>query len=311
MSWFRRLLATFRKRKLENEIAEEMSFHVDARTQLNMEEGQNHEEARAAALRRFGNATRRQEDVREADLLGWMETLGNDLRYAVRLLHKNFSFSVFAVTALALGIGATTLMFSVVKSLLLEPLPYKDANRLHMVWNRIPHEERISFSAREFLAYQGQSQVFDKLAAFTGNGFVISGKGDPRLVVGQLVTPAFFDLLGVPPELGRGFLESEGEPGHDREVVLSHALWQELFSGRTAALGQTITMKAGAYTLVGGMPASCEFPAPTWKLWVPAALKGSVFQQHPNAHFLRVLGHLKPDATVSDRKSTRLNSSHI
>src|SRR5215813_6863011 len=159
MSMFRRLLATFRKRKLEDEIAEEMRFHLDARTQLNMQEGQTTEDARAAALRQFGNTTRQQEEARDADLIGWMETLGNDLRYAVRLLHKNLSFSGFAIMALALGIGATTLMFSVVKSLLLEPLPYKDANRLYMVWNKIPHEERISFSAREFLAYSGQSQV--------------------------------------------------------------------------------------------------------------------------------------------------------
>ena len=299
MSLFRRLIATFRKRKLEDEIAEEMRFHVEARTQWNIEAGQSADEARAAALRQFGNAARQQEDARDADLIGWMETVGNDLRYAARLLHKNLSFSGFAILALALGIGATTLMFSVVKSLLLEPLPYKDANRLYMVWNKIPHEERISFSAREFLAYNGQSRVFDKLAAFTGNGFVISGKGDPQLVVGQLVTPSFFDLLGVAPELGRGFLESEGEPGHDHEVVLSHALWKKLFAGRTDALGQTITMNGSAYTVVGVMPASFQFPAPEYKFWVPAALQGGVFQQHPNAHFLRVLGHLRAGAGVS------------
>ena len=303
MSMFRRLIATFRKRKLEDEIAEEMRFHVDARAQLNMQEGQSVQEARAAALRQFGNPTRQQEEAREADLIGWMETLSNDLRYAVRLLHKNFSFTVFAVVALSLGIGATTLMFSVVKSLLLEPLPYQDASRLHMVWNKIPHEERISFSTREFLAYAGQSQVFDKLAAFTGNGFVISGQGEPQLVIGQLVTPSFFQVLGVAPELGRGFLDSEGEPGHDREVVLSHQLWKERFSGSKDAVGQTITMNGDAYTVVGVMPASFEFPAPTYKLWVPAVLKAGVFQQHPDAHFLRVLARLKPGATVSQMQA--------
>src|ERR1041385_8680702 len=93
MSWFRRLMATFRKRTLEDEIAEEMRFHVDARTQLNMEEGQTAQEARAAALRQFGNTTRRQEEARDADLLGWMEILGNDLRYAVRLVSKHLSFT--------------------------------------------------------------------------------------------------------------------------------------------------------------------------------------------------------------------------
>ena len=175
MSLLRRLLSTIRKHKLEQEIDEEMRFHLEARTQLNIEKGQKAEDARAAALRQFGNATRQREDTVDADLFSWMETLGNDLRYAVRLLHKNLSFSGFAILALALGIGATTLMSSVVNSLLLEPLPYKDPDRLFMVWNKIPHEERISFSTREFLAYNGQSAVFDKVAAFTGHGFVISG----------------------------------------------------------------------------------------------------------------------------------------
>ncbi|HKD15292.1 MAG TPA: ABC transporter permease, partial [Candidatus Angelobacter sp.] len=303
MSMFRRLIATFRKRKLEDEIAEEMRFHLDARTQLNMQEGQTPEDARAAALRQFGNTTRQGEDARDANLIGWMETLGNDLRYAVRLLHKNLSFSGFAIMALALGIGATTLMFSVVKSLLLEPLPYKDPNRLYMVWHKIPHEERISFSSREFLAYIGNSQVFDKMAAFTGNGFVISGQGEPQLVFGQLVTPSFFEVLGVAPELGRGFLESEGEPGHDREVVLSHRLWNERFSGRNDAVGQSIIMNGNAYTIVGVMPASFEFPASTSRLWVPAALRTGVFAQHPDAHFLRMLGHLKPGVSVQQMQA--------
>jgi putative ABC transport system permease protein len=303
MSILSRLIATFRKRKLEDEITEEMSFHLDARTQLNMEAGQTAEQARTEALRRFGNPTQQREAALQADVAGWAESTGKDLQFAARTLRKNPIFSVFAVVTIALGIGATTLMFSVVNSLLLQPLPYKDANRLYMLWNKIPHEDRISFSPREFLAYSGQSQVFDKLTAFTGNGFVISGQGEPQLVFGQLVTPSFFELLGITPELGRGFLESEGEAGHDREVVLSHSLWKELFSGRRDALGQTIMMNGSAYTVVGVMPASFEFPGPTSRLWVPAALRTSVFQQHPSAHFLRVLGHLKPGASLGQAQA--------
>src|SRR6478736_3230026 len=225
MSWLRRLSATFRKHKLEQEIEEEMRFHLEARSQLNMQEGQSAEEARAAALRQFGNTAQQRELTFETDVFGWIATISQDLRYAARLLRKNPGFSGFAILAIALGIGATTLMFSVVNSLLLEPLPYKDANRLFMVWNKIPQEGRISFSTREFLAYRGQSEVFDKMTAFTGHGFVMSGHGDPQLAIGQLVTPSFFEVLGVSPELGRGFLELEGEVGHDREVVLSHQLW--------------------------------------------------------------------------------------
>jgi putative ABC transport system permease protein len=299
MSIFSRLMATFRKRKLEDEITEELSFHLDARTELNMEAGQSAEQARTAALRQFGNPTQQREAGLQADMAGWVESTEKDLRFAARTLRKNPIFSVFALLTIGLGVGATTLRFSVVNSLLLQPLPYKDANHLYMLWNKIPHEERISFSPREFLAYTGQSQVFDKLAAYTGNGFVISGQGEPQLMFGQLVTPSFFEILGAAPELGRGFFESEGEPGHDREVVLSHSLWKELFFGRKDAVGQTIMMNGSAYTIVGVMPASFEFPGPTSRLWVPAALRTSVFQQHPNAHFLRVLGHLKPGVSVA------------
>jgi hypothetical protein len=185
MSIVRRLVATFRKRKLEEEITEELRFHLDARTQLNMEAGQTAEQARAAALRQFGNPTQQREAALQADVAGWAESTGKDLRFAARTLRKNPIFSVFALLTIGLGIGATTLMFSVVNSLLLQPLPYKDANHLYMLWNKIPHEERISFSPREFLAYTGQSQVFDKLAAFTGNGFVISDQGEPQLMFGQ------------------------------------------------------------------------------------------------------------------------------
>jgi predicted permease len=299
MSWLRRLSATFRKHKLEQEIEEEMRFHLEARSQLNMQEGQSAEEARAAALRQFGNTAQQRELTFETDVFGWIATITQDLKYAARLLRKNPGFSGFAILAIALGIGATTLMFSVVNSLLLEPLPYKDAHRLFMVWNKIPQEGRISFSSREFLAYRGQSEVFDKMTGFTGHGFVMSGHGDPQLAIGQLVTPSFFEVLGVSPELGRGFLELEGEVGHDREVVLSHQLWKELFSEDKDVLGHTITLNGESYTVVGVMPQSFEFPGPMYKLWVPAALNGSVFQQHPDAHFLRVIGHLKPGVTVS------------
>jgi putative ABC transport system permease protein len=297
MSLLRRLIATFRKRKLEQEIDEEMRFHLEARTQFNIEQGHTAGTARDAALRQFGNATQQREAALQADVAGWVESLGKDLKYAARTLRKNPAFSVFAVLTMAVGIGATALMFSVVNSLLLEPLPYKNADRLYTVWQKLPREERVSFSTREFLGYREASSVFSKVAAFTGKGFVVSGFGDPRLVVGQVVTPSFFEVMGVAPLIGRGFLESEGEPGHDHEVVLSEQLWREWFSGRNDALGRTILMSGEAYTLVGVLPQNFEFPSPDYKLWVPAALRSGIFQQHPDAHMLRVVGRLKAGTT--------------
>jgi predicted permease len=303
MSFLRRLAATFRKQKLQEEIDEELRYHLEARAQLNREEGHSAEEARAAALRQFGNPTLQREAATDADLFAWVETLGTDLRFALRLLRKKLFFSGFAILAMALGIGATTLMFSIVHSLLLEPLPYKDAGRLYMVWQKIPQEDRVSFSPREFLEYQQRSAAFAQLAAFTGNGFVLSGHGDPQLAIGEVVTPSYFQVLGVAPVLGRTFFEDEGATGHDREVVLSHGLWQERFAARTDVLGQAITMNGEPYTVVGVMPGDFAFPDTTYRLWVPAALRGPDFQQHPDAHLLRVVGRLKDGAGLSQMQA--------
>jgi putative ABC transport system permease protein len=303
MSIFRRVLATFRKRKLEDEIAEEMRYHVEARTELNMEKGQNADEAHASALRQFGNATQQREAALQADMAAWAESLGKDLRYAARTLRRNRLFTIFAVLTMAMGIGATTLMFSVVNSLLLEPLPYKDPARLYTVWQKLPQEERVSFSPREFLIYQETHGAFSEIAAFTGSAFVVSGLGEPRLALGQMVTPGFFQVMGVTPMLGRGFLEWEGEAGHDHEVILGEQLWREWFSGQKDVLGKTLMMNGEAYSIIGVLPASFEFPGPTYKLWVPAALRAPLFQQHLDGHLLKVVGRLNPGVTDASLQS--------
>lgn len=227
-----------------------------------------------------------------------MRFLLPDLRQSARMLRKNPGFAAVAILALALGIGANTTIFSVINSLLLEPLPYRDPGTIVRIWQKIPTEDRVSFSPREFLEWRSQTRSFDDLSAATGNGFTLTGRGDPEMFLGQLVTPRLFHLLGVNPALGRVFLPEEGESGRDHVVVLSHSLWKSTFGADPGIVGQAITLNNEKYTVVGVMPAGFDFPAPDYRLWVPAALNGSIFKRHPDAHFLRVLGRLKPGLTL-------------
>jgi putative ABC transport system permease protein len=195
---------------------------------------------------------------------------------------------------LALGIGSTTLMFTLVNFLLLRGPAFPEAERLVMLWQKIPQEDRTSFSVKEFAAWKKQTEVFDQLATFTGTGFTITGRGEPELVLGQMVTPSFFQVMRTAPVLGRAFVESEGMVGQDHTVILSRALWLQKFGGRPDVLGERVTMNGESYTIVGVMAENFDFQDHDTRLWVPAALQGPIFQEHPDAHFLRVIGRLKP-----------------
>ena len=224
-------------------------------------------------------------------------------------------FSLTVVLVLALGIGSTALMFTIVNSVLLKGPPFPDADRLVMLWQDLLQEKRVSFSTREFTVWSQQSQLFENFAAMTGNGFTITGRGEPELAIGQQVTPSFFPTLGAKPALGRVFLEAEGKTGQDRVVILSHAFWREKFGMQSDVLGQAVTMNGKPYTIIGVMPESFDFLRREIKLWVPAALDAPIYQDNLDAHFLRVIGRLKPGVTPERLKAeidllgTRVNAA--
>jgi predicted permease len=262
-----------------------------------MKEGLTEVEARREALVEFGGVEQVKEQVREIRMGHFLETRLQDLRFAFRTLRKSPVFSLTVALVLALGIGSTALMFTIVNSVLLKGPPFPQADRLVMLWQDLPQEKRVSFSPREFTVWSEQSQLFENLAAMTGSGFTITGRGEPELAIGQFVTPSFFQALRVTPAFGRVFLETEGKTGQERVVVLSHAFWRDKFAMRRDVLGQAVTMNGKPYTVVGVMPESFDFPRREIKLWVPAAMDGGVYQENPDAHFLRVLGRLKPGIT--------------
>ena len=187
-----------------------------------------------------------------------------DLRYAFRTLRRSPAFAFTAVLTLALGIGTNTMMFSVVNAVLLRPLPFPDPERLVAVYsfNRHANVGRIRASALDFGDWRRDARSFDAMAGYIGNGFTFSGDGEPELAIGQGVTSDFFRTMDVQPLAGRTFTPDEFTPGHERVIVLSHALWQRRFSGDRAVIGRTVTVNGKPFTVVGVMPPGFTFPDP-------------------------------------------------
>ena len=228
-----------------------------------------------------------------------METLVQDLRYAIRMLLKKPSFTAIVVLALAIGIGANTAIFSVVNAILLRPPPYKHPDRLSMIWMDNPKlgvaEDWHSYP--NYMDYKEQNQVFEDMAAFNDRSFNLTGTGDPVRVVGVWATASLFSVLGVEPALGRAFTAEEEEPGKDLVVILSNGLWQRRFGGDPGIVGQPINMNGVNRTVLGVMPASFAFPEKKTELWIPLALTPQRKQARTLISF-KAVGRLKPGVTM-------------
>jgi len=310
-SFFRNLT---RRREVEHDLAAEMDSYVELSTQRKVRGGLSEPEARREALVEFGGTEQVKELVRDARLGRFLETRMQDVRYAFRSLRKAPVFSLTVALVLALGIGSTALMFTIVNSVLLKGPPFPEADQLVMLWQDLPQEKHVNFSTREFTAWRDQSQLFEGFAAMTGTGFTITGNGEPLFALGQQVTPSFFQVLRATPALGRAFLESDGKSGQDHVLILSHAFWRDKFGMRPSVLGETVVMNGQPYSVVGVMPEDFDFPRHEVKLWIPAALDAPFFQQNVDAHFLRAIARLKPGVTPErlkaeiDLLATRVNA---
>jgi putative ABC transport system permease protein len=228
-----------------------------------------------------------------------MEILIQDLRYAARSLASKPGFTVLAVIALALGIGANTAIFSVVNATLLRSLPYPEPERLVMIWGTTPQVERASISPPDFLDFKEQNQVFERIAAFNSGGFTLTGENEPEQIRGARVSADFFAALGVNPILGRSFLPEDEKPGASRIVILSQALWQRRFNSDQSIIGKSVTLNGQSYEVAAVMPASFQFTVPgifriPAELWVPYSLIKD--ESARNNHYLRVIARLKPGA---------------
>jgi len=185
-----------------------------------------------------------------------MQSLWNDLAYGFRMLLKNPRFTVVSVLSLAIGIGANTAIFSVTNALLFRPLPYKDAERLVILWNRSPglNVEQDWFSPGQYLDIKAENQVFENVAATIDSSFNLTGQGTPERIEGARVSSSLFTVLGTQPVVGRAFTADEDEQGKPTTAILSHAFWQRNFGGKTDVIGQTLSINGNSTQIVGVMP---------------------------------------------------------
>jgi len=257
-----RIRALFQKRQLDADMAEEMRAHIEMRTRENIEAGMSEDEARYSAMRQFGRVDNIKETCREQRGVTWLEHLVQDLRYGARMLRKNPGFTAVAVLTLALGIGANTLMFSLVNLILFRPLPFPDSDRLARIYRISSRSPRDGHSIGEFLDLREENTVFERVAAYYPQWPCnLAEPGEPaELVSGMLVTADFFSALGIQPELGRGFTEEEDWAGHSDVVVLSHQFWEGRFQGDRKTVGRTLRLDGQNVTVVGVMPEKFYYP---------------------------------------------------
>jgi predicted permease len=231
-----------------------------------------------------------------------MDTLLRDVRFALKLLRKDAGFAGAALLTLALCIGANTAIFSVVRSVLLKPLPYPSADHLVVLYNSYPNAgaPRGQAAVPDYLDRQREMPSLEAMAMYQDSGLTIGDVGSPQRVPAAAVTPSMFRTLGVPPAAGRTFDDAEGEEGNDHAVVLSWGLWQEMFGGRADAIGQDLRVDGVAYPIVGVMPKSFRFPEDDTRFWVPLAFserEKSDDGRHNNNWSM--IARLKPDVPLA------------
>ena len=234
-----------------------------------------------------------------------MDTLLQDVRYGARMLRRHPAFSLVAILALGLGIGANTAIFSVVNSVLLAPLPFRDPDRLVLVWNSYPglNLPRAAVAAPDFTDRRDQNRVFEAVAVSDRASYNMATGGEPERVQGARVSATLFPLLGREPVRGRAFTPEEDRPGNERVVMLAYGLWQRRFGGRDAVVGSTISLNGNPHTVIGVMPPKFAFPAET-ELWTPIALTAAQTSDEQRGHeYLLMVARLKPGVTLQQAEA--------
>ncbi len=297
------------RRTPEADVDAEVRFHLEARVEDLVARGASPSDARAQALAEFGDvdavrsrlgAIDRRMVARGRRADRW-DSVGQDLRHAVRGLRHAPSFAFLVVATLAVGIGATTAIFSVVNPILFEPMPFPHSDRVMTVW------ESDQGGARDFVGFATYEDVthavpaFAAAAAMSYGSATLTGNGDPELLVGQHVSWTFFRALGVHPALGREFTEAEDHPGAPRVVIIGHGLWQGRFGGDSTIIGRAITLDGNPWTVVGVMPAdfASVFQADA-RFWTPLRYDVSLPWACRTCHHLRVVARLRDGATEAE-----------
>ena len=307
MSFFNRL--PWRPR-VDEEVDEELAFHVEMRTREHVARGLDPAAARLEAERGFGDLARMRNTLRvlgkernrQMQRTQYSGELMQDFGFTIRQLRKNPGFAAVAILTLALGIGATTAIFSAVYAVVLQPFPLRDPARLMLVgeiWEGAPHV----MSVGNYVDTNAAIPDFEYgLSALNYANYNLADDTTPERVVGARVTANYFDVMGVRPILGRTFTADEDRPGSERVVVLSHRLWTRRFGASADVAGRALRMNGAEYQIVGVMPESFDLTTDSEELWTPIAFTPAQRAMH-DEHYLTVYGRLKPGITRQQTQS--------
>jgi putative ABC transport system permease protein len=299
-----RLRSLFRRSCVEEELTDELRFHLQKLMEEKVAQGVTPEEARYAALRELGGVEQIKEECRDMWKVSLIEDFLQDMRYGFRQLRRGPGFTAVAALALGLGIGANTAVFSVINGVLLRPLPYPEPDRLVWLWPASLRTGQVfggAISAPDFLDYRARSAAFEHLAAFMRIDSALTGSGEPERVPLALVSAGFFETLGIKPVLGRTISPDDEEVQWPQVVVLSYGLWQARFGGDPNIVGKTINLDGKGMTIVGVMPAGFQFPKEAL-LWNPLPFKFAEMQVR-RFHFIRAIGRLKPGVSIGQAQA--------
>ncbi|HEY6488405.1 MAG: ABC transporter permease [Terracidiphilus sp.] len=294
--FFRKLSILFTRKRYRSELDEEMAFHRSEAEKALVADGVKPDIARTAAKRQLGNATRIQEESH--DVVGFrIETVGQDMRYALRQMRKNPGFALTAIFILALGMGVTVAIFGFVDAALLQPLPYANPNRLVAVDESESVFPRSNLSYDDYLDWKQLNRTLSALEVYTGTGYLLGTPSGAVPVPAARVSDGFFSTLGVRAMLGRTFLPGEDRPGKPKIVILAYSSWLKHFGGRPDVIGQSVSLSGDNYTVVGVLPREFAFaPRGNAEFWAPL-LDKSGCEQRRSCHNLDGIGRLRDGIT--------------
>jgi predicted permease len=303
------LRSLFRKEQVSQELDEELNGFLEMAAEEKMKQGMSREDALRVVRLERGSLEVSKEVVRSAGWESVVETLWQDLRFAARMLRKNPAFTIAAVLTLALGIGANTAIFSLVNGILLVSLPYAHPEQLVSLTGTDP----ATYPRGAFVAMREQVRTLDVATYAEGHDFNLSGVGlgEPIRVSSTYVSAELFHILGAQPALGRTFLPGEDLAGQDNYVILSHALWQQLFRSDPSIIGRSINLEGTPRQVIGVMPPNFRFPSPKTQLWIPLHNDSRAVHDYWAGDFMPVIGRLRPGVTLPQALAEiRLFQSH-
>lgn len=300
MNWWHRLL---RRRKMEEQLEKELHFHIEEHAADLVARGCDPEEARRQARLDLGGPEQVKENCRDARGTRWLEDLLDDFRYAMRMLRRNPGFAAVALLTLALGSGATTVMFTVVNGVLLKPLAYPEPGRLVALRGHTEqYGDQWGFSYLDFLDYQRGGRDVGMMAAWTYGGGTISEGAGAEYVDGRQISSEIFPVLGVPLVQGRAFLPEEDRRGAAPVAIISYGLWQRVYSESAAAIGRSLLYDGKAYTVVGVAPASFQLEGKA-DVFIPLGQNPEARMQNRRANFIHVLARLEPNVMLTEAEA--------